>query len=40
VSPPRWVLEKDEKYLWKGGLECGGCGTLFTAGFMMIEKRK
>ncbi|MBC8462922.1 hypothetical protein H8D76_01045 [Candidatus Bathyarchaeota archaeon] len=38
LSPPEWVLENNEKYLWKGELECGSCGTRFTAGFMMIEK--
>jgi len=40
VSPPKWVRENGEKYLWKGTLECSGCETQFKAGFMMIEKIK
>jgi len=40
VTPPKWVIERGERYLWKGELECGGCGTKFSAGFMMIETRE
>jgi len=37
VSPPKWVHERNERYHWKGDLECGGCGAQFSAGSMMIE---
>ncbi len=38
LSPPEWVLENSKRYLWKGEIECGNCGSRFMAGFMMIEK--
>ncbi|MBT3283238.1 hypothetical protein HN807_13155 [Candidatus Bathyarchaeota archaeon] len=39
-SPPKWVPENDERYIWKGELEYNSCGTQFKAGIIMIETRE
>ena len=40
ISPPKWVPESDERYLWKGEIQCGGCETKFSAGLLMVEIRE